>query len=276
MYSSPWIRRLSCVLLVAVVSLLNESAVYARPAGPQELPKAEDVLEAAVKAIGGREAWEKHKSMAVVMKGKIVGQDMALSMATKQKAPNLSYLKLSIQGIFEQEMGFDGKVAWSKDPFTGERELEGIERAQAVRQAVFNAPLKWKQIYKKVQTLGIEKVDGRECIVVQLTPKEGHPAKHYFDKNTLLLFATETKSESAMGEQTARSRFMDYKETGGVLVAHTVKIMAGANNMELKLDKIEWDVKVDDALFKKPWGDKGEKKTEKKTGGDAGKSGQSS
>ena len=55
-----------------------------------------------------------------------------------------------------------------------------------------------------------------------------------------------------------------------------VKILADANNMELKLDKIESDVKIDDALFTKPWGDKREKTTEKKAGGDAGKSGQSS
>jgi len=283
MYPSPLTGRSSCALFIVAVCLLAAPAVRAQdppepPVKKQELPKAEDVLAANIKAIGGRKALEKHKSVVVVMKGTVVEQNMELTVEIKQKAPNLMRMKMSMQDVFEQETGFDGKVAWSKDPFTGERVLEDVERAQMVREAAFNAQLKWKQLYKKVETVGMKKVGDRECIVVQLTPEKGHPFKAYYDKETYLLLALEGTSESAMGEQTVRTLFSDYKEVGGVLYAYTHEMNVGPATIETKLEKIEWDVKLDDALFKKPWADKDEKKKDekKKDGGDAGKSGQSS
>jgi len=273
----PWktTLQISPALLLVAVSLLATSVTHAQdtatPDKKQELPKAEDVLEAYVKAIGGREALEKHTSLVITMKGKVVEQGISITLKTKQKAPNLMRQEMSLVGAFKQEMGFDGKVAWSKEPFTGERELEGVERAQAVHQATFNADLKWKELYKSVKTLGIEKVDDRECVVVQLTPEEGHPTKNYYDRETHLLLVSETKSESAMGEQSARARVLDYKKVGGVLYPHTTRAKVGPQTIQLTVEKIEWDVKLDNAIFHKPWAKKDQKEKKK----DDGKNGQS-
>jgi len=247
------------------VTLLTLSAAPIQAQDPAaQLPKAEDVLEAYVKAVGGRDAIAKHETLITVLKGKVVEQGMAITIETKFKRPGKVLLHSAIKGVFEQHRGFDGKVAWSKDPFMGERELKGSERSETIRAANMVADVDWKKNYKSVKTTGMEKVDGRDCVVVVLTPKEGHPLTNYYDAETHLLVKGKAKTESPMGVQSAETWVSEYKEAGGVKMPHKMKIKSGPMTMEMVIDKVTWDAPIKDEVFRMP----GAKKAAKPDGGE--------
>jgi outer membrane lipoprotein-sorting protein len=237
-----------------------------------DLPKAEKVLDDFVAATGGKEAYEKHKSAHMTGTLKIPAQGLKGKIEIHAKAPSSMVFTMNIAGIGDIRQGYDGKVAWELNPMQGGvRELDGAEKDQRVRDSAFNAEIKWRDLYTEVKTTGTETIEGKDCFVVEMTPKTGAPRKEWFDKETKLLVCSEDTQEGPSGKITARSYSSDWKEVDGVKIAMAVKVVVGPMTQELKLKDVKFNVEIEDKVFAKPAepeGDEGDGMSPKKEGAD--------
>jgi len=80
------------------------------------------------------------------------------------------------------ETGTDGVIAWENSAIMGPRLRSGVELRYHIREAMFNAPIYWRKVYKAAETVGAEKVEGVDCYRVLLTPVEGKPETWFFDQ----------------------------------------------------------------------------------------------
>ena len=218
------------------------------------LPKAEDVLEQFVKATGGRAAYEKHQNGIMKAVGEIAAMGVKVEIVNSMRAPNLSLLVIKMEGMGEQRSGFDGKVAWEQDPMTGLHELTGVEKAQAVREAAFNSELKWRELYKEVRSVKLETVNGRPCVQIELIPEpgQGHSDMEWYDLETKLLIKAEATTEGDQGTMTMKMFPLEWKEYDGVKMPSAIRLGMGPVEIEAKVVSVEWNVALDDAIFRKP------------------------
>ena len=86
------------------------------------------------------------------------------------------------------EDGTDGDTVWERSVLQGPRIKQGDERASlpAGGDAAGSAALA-QAVQAGRDSTGVENVDDQACYKVVLTPNEGKPETHYYDKKTTLL-----------------------------------------------------------------------------------------
>lgn len=241
-------RRTAFFWLVALAALAP-AAAFADP------PKrtAEQILDRAVAATGGRAAYARIRSTEARGTISLTAQNIKGSYVIRAKAPNKFVTTQTIQGIGETAQGFDGKIGWAKDPFLGLRTLAGEELAQMRDQAAFNADTRWKAIYPKVEALGIGKVGETPAYRVRLTPKQGAPQVRYFDAKTFLLLRVDTIVVSPQGKIPTESYLSDYRVVDGVKVPFkTRQVVPNTAEVELLMTSVRNNVPIPDAAFALP------------------------
>jgi hypothetical protein len=261
-------KKVPFLSLLALSLALPQSGARAQSDAPQgkendkekaDLPKAEKVLEDYVAATGGKAAYEKHTSCKMKGTIKLPAQNIKGTLEIVAKAPDSMLLTINMTGIGEQRQGYDGKVAWESSPMTGLREVDGAEKADRVRAAAFNSEIKWRELYKEVKTIGSGTVDGKDCVIVEMTPAEGAAKKEYFDRTTKLLVCTEETTEGPQGTFTAKNYVSDWKEIDGVKIPMAMKTVVGPIVQEMKITEAKFGVEIDDKTFAKPAAEDDEK-----------------
>jgi len=216
----------------------------------------EQVMEKYIAASGGAEAYRKINSTVAKGTLEVVPQGLKGTFEVSAKAPDQMVMVQNIAGIGETRQGYDGKLAWSKDPLNGLRTLDGAELASTKRDSVFNAPLHWKTIYKTWQTLGIKKVDGKDAYAILLTPAEGKPVTQYFDAKSFLLIRVETIQESIQGTLPVQVDLSDYHTVDGVKEPFTIREKFGPAQVVMKTTEVKNNVSLTGDMFSKPTDDK--------------------
>jgi len=146
-----------------------------------------------------------------------------------------------LEGIGKIESGSDGEVAWENNAMQGPRVKQGVEKADAFRDATFNAALYWRKLYTKAETVGTETVTGHECYKVVLTPLEGNPTSHFYDKKSGLLIKTAAKRTTQMGEIEAEGFVDDYRPEGDVVAAHKLTNKFAGQEILITVEKVEFN-----------------------------------
>jgi len=187
-----------------------------------DLPSAETILDRNVEANGGRAAYEKRHSTCRVEDFEVVNTPIKGTMTTYGQAPDKKYSEIDIPMVGKFRQGSDGRIAWSLSEMAGPKLLEGEERAIALISGRFNNELYWRELYKRVETVGMEDVDGKPAYIVVRTPKEGKPVTEYFDAATFLTVKGVMKLQTADGEIRAEVFPSDYRKEGGIMVPHKV------------------------------------------------------
>lgn len=109
--------------------------------------------------------------------------------------------------------------------------------------------------YEKVELIGRAEVNHRWALGVRFTPHKGDSVMRFYDSETFLLLRmdqVERLRPTKDGPETARlvkSYFSDYKESGGLRLPGVIRISRPQAESELKLSKIEANVKIDDSVF---------------------------
>lgn len=252
---------LSLLVLAAAVTGAQETppkpdkpAKPEKPAKPVEkgdLPKAETILDGYVEATGGEKAYEKLKSR--VTRGTVTLGEMGISgkIETWHQAPDRYYSKVSLGALGETETGYDGRTAWKVTPGTASR-MTGPERAFFVREATFNADLRWRELTKTVETVGVEDVNGKPAYKIKAVTTDGHAMYLYYDKYTNLLVRVDAKVVTELGQVDVEVYPGDYKEVNGILVPHlTTQRMIGMLQT-VRVDSVEFNVKIPAEKFETP------------------------
>lgn len=214
---------------------------------------AEQIIEKSIEASGGRAAMEKVTS--TVFKG-IMGtspDEMHNTVEFYAKAPNKRLVVMNFEGVGEILQGFDGTVAWNQLGGQEAVEVTGPQLAEVRREALFNAPLKWREVYAKVELKGKEKVGDREAHVVVLTPAADKPLTQYYDTETFLLLRQSGNFNTQQGPMDIQVDFSDYRDIGGGLRApFQRKQVMPMGAITMKITELKNNAEIDDAKFAKP------------------------
>ena len=239
-------------LIIAIAAVLGVATANAQ--SPKKLT-ADQVLERYVEAVGGRKALESHTSYVIKGTLEMVNANIKGTTEIWAAAPNRLAAITDLGGIGRISQIYDGSRAWAADPFTGSRELTGIEAVQIRRQAQFNADLKWRELWKSVELVDAPApVGGRPVYVVKLTPKdgEGHPVTNFYDAETFLLVRTETVIETPQATTPSVTTLSDYRTVGGVKMPFRTEQELANVLLRIIFTEVTFDVKIDDAKFAKP------------------------
>ncbi len=231
------------------------AAEPAQPAGAAAaggLPAADKVLEDYVAATGGRAAYEKLETRVSTGSFTVTAMNQPASFTMYQAAPSKMYLLIDMPGIGKEERGTDGQTAWSRSSMTGNRIVDGDERAQMLRTAALRAEIQWREMYSKVETVGTEDVGGRKAYKVDMHTPEGGVEHRYYDVETKLLLRTTLVEKSPMGEVPVDSLSSDYRKAGDILLSHKAVIKAMTMEQVLTLTKVEHNVAIDPKRFEVP------------------------
>lgn len=218
------------------------------------LPKAETLLDKQVEATGGRAAYEKIRTMVTSGSMEVKGIGMKGTMTAYHGAPNKVLIEINIEGIGTIRDGSDGKVAWTVSSIQGPRIKEGDERAMELRHADISDALHWRDYYKSVVTEGIEKVDGKDCYKVVMTPKdgEGGPETQYIDKETNLPVKMAVTIKGPMGEIATETLVSDYRKEGDLLMPHKLVQKMAGQEIALTFDNVKFNVDLPKDKFDLP------------------------
>jgi outer membrane lipoprotein-sorting protein len=241
-------------LMVVLCAALGAAGAHAQT--------ADEVIEKHLAAIGGRAALTKLQSR--IATGSIAvsaqGADLTGTIEIYSKAPNKtrSYFKLDMSQFGAPDMVVDqrcdGRTAFASNSMQGDRDITG-NQLQNMLNATFPTPLlTYKEAGTKAELVGKDKVGTRDVYVVLTTPKAGSPSKGYFDAETYLLLRTVVRVDiPEMGGETEQTTDLsDYRETDGVKVPFTLKIVSSMQTVAIVFANVEHNKPIDDAMFSKP------------------------
>ncbi len=157
-------------------------------------------------------------------------------------------------GIIDE--GFDGTVAWVKNPWQGLRVKTGDELAKVKRDARFNRELNLKKVYPDLAYKGIEKVGDDEAWLLESKPTASSKEKFWFSTKTALLVRQESQYEGPEGPVNISTFPQDYRTFDGLKYPGAMKMKfsnAGQTfEFTLKFLGVKHNVELDSAKFAKP------------------------
>ncbi len=243
------LRKSMCAgVVLAVAGCLTMTGI----ARAGDLPSADKVLGDYIKATGGAKAYEKHKTSFSEATMEIKPMGIKMNMKHWSSAPALQYVEVNVEGMGTTVECVDGKNAWSVSPMQGDSIAEGEELDFKLRSAIFNSELKWKEIYKKVECVGKEEINGKECYKVVKTPPTGNPSTEYYDAESKLLVKQSMIVTSPMGDVPVESFVSDYREVDGVLVPFKITATVMGTERVVDVKKQEFNVEISKDKFAMP------------------------
>ena len=245
----------------SAVALFLSTALVHTLAGAPAVQSADDVIEKHLAAIGGRAALSKltsRRSFGKVTIGTPNG-DISGPIELSAKAPNKAraYMKLdlSAMGVTDPmvlEQKFDGAAGWMLNNLQGDNEITGNQLENMQNNSFPTPLLNYKARDSKVEMLPKETIGTKELIVLRLTPKKGSAVKMYFDPATYHLVRTLTRINSPeLGDLEQVGEPSDYRDVGGIKVPFLLVNSSSVQTVTIKLDKVEHNVPIDDAIFVK-------------------------
>ena len=216
--------------------------IFALLLAPEELPKGEAILARYVEATGGRAAYQRvHGSIS---KGTmtLTAQNVKGTMTIYESEPAKQVTIVEFPGIGRMEEGTDGAYAWSNSALEGARLKEGEEKALVMRSANSDAKfLDWKKLFKSLETVSVEEVDGKTCYKVLLTPLTGKPETEYYEKTTGLLVKQMATVIMPMGEVPVSLSIGDYRKEGELLMPHLLKQSVAGQHITIQVESVEFN-----------------------------------
>ena len=222
------------------------------PAAPVDLPKAEAILDKFVAVTGGEAAYRKHHSKFSSGTVEIVGTGITGTVLDYHAEPNFSYMEMSFPTIGDSRQGTDGNVAWVIPPSGGAKVKQGDERAMGIMAARFNSEIHWRELYKRVETVGTESVEGKPAYIVVMTPQQGKPVTEFFDVRSKLLVKLILKEQAGTGDQRIEVSVGDYRQEGGVAEPHQITQKVGAMTFIMRRDTFRFNEEPPKGIFDPP------------------------
>ena len=219
---------------------------------------ADEVVAKALQARGGADKLKSIKSMRIT--GSVAVQGESLPFVQLQKRPNKLRRDLTLQGI-TLSRGFDGQNGWEKTPVQGSSEstvnvLKGQELDELRTEADFDGTLMgYKEKGYKIELTGKEAVDGKDTYRLKVTLKDGVVRNIFIDAASFLevkVAGTTQRDGVAMDFELVLS---DYRKVDGIMFPFSFEDRqpsGGPANQKLSLEKVEFNIAIDDSSFALP------------------------
>jgi len=222
----------------------------------QAAPTAEAILERFVKVTGGQAAYDKVKTLSMTGTMEIKGQNVRGPVKMYREDGGKYYTVVDLPGIGKQEDGSDGKTVWDKTVL-GPRIKSGVEKflatcATGALSEYGRGALEKDTCYAKREVVGEEMVNGKAAYKLRLTPKQGRPEEHYFDKASGLLVKTRMIMPSPMGEVPIVATVDEYKLVDGITTPVKLTNEMGAVAMTMSFTTVKFNEVIPATMFALP------------------------
>lgn len=244
------------LLLSTAVMTMNCQPLNAQDDGN----KARQIIDRAVKAMGGPEALEKSRNMIVKDEGTYFGMGDGLPYKGRYvySFGNAGRYRMEILGVFVQVMNRDKgwmEVMGNASDLTGET-LKVTKQTWFTGYVTTLLPLQKPDKAFQLSLTEAQTVDGEECDGVTVKHEQMPELTMYFSRKTGLLKKTKyvTKvAELGFQEAEEESIYREYKDVDGVMsVTKLTSFRDGKKFVEANLHDITFPASIDDSEFKKP------------------------
>jgi outer membrane lipoprotein-sorting protein len=182
-------------------------------------------------------------------------QGMESPVVVYAKRPNMIRQEIAMGGR-TVIMAYDGVTPWIVNPHTGQNapiQVTGPQ-ADAIRQdSDFDGPLvDYREKGLTIELVGTEALGTAKVHHLKVITKKGLVQHFYLDATTALevKMVTETSDTTTIEQE-----LTDYREVEGIKIPFVIRTLAnGVKQGEVRLEKVEFNVKLDDAIFRMPKG----------------------
>jgi len=214
----------------------------------------DEIISKNIETKGGLQKLKSIKSMK--MTGKVFAGGFEMSMTLWAKRPNMSRM----ESIFQDQkiiQAYDGEKAWQINLFMGSnepQEIKGLQAEDLKDRADFDGPLvDYKKKGHKVEFMGKEDLEGTEVYKLKVTMKSGRVVYLYLDTDSCIELKQSTTLNYQGTEYLVETIFGDYKEVDGIMVPHFIETkLNGQTQARIIIEKVEFNIEIDDSLFKMP------------------------
>jgi hypothetical protein len=243
----------SRLFLVLLVSLAAAAGPQAQTGGALQLPTIDSIVALNLKARGGVELLRATESMK--MSGTVTLPGAKGKMTKWMKRPNRNRSESELGGQKTVE-AYDGATAWAQ---LGDMPAQIIPPSPQLEEAKGRSEfdpvlLDYKEHGRNVALIGRERSDGGDVFHLRITEK-GRVTHYYIDAVTGLDRKMTNRVPSPDGTMAVQVelRFSDYRDVQGRMVPFSVQqFVDGKPVAQTRLETVEFNVPVDDALFKMP------------------------
>jgi len=235
-------------LFVLAITALFTAISYAQT--------AEEIVQKYMDAAGTKAKWDSIKTMKATGYASMGG--MEFSFTQYQKRPGKALLEVIVQGMVMKQ-AYDGTMAWTINPFQGSKKPEKVDDETAKHfkdMGIIGGKLmNWKENECKIELIGKEDFEGTEVFKLKLTDKDAMETMYYLDAAKYLELKVTAKSKMMGKEIESETTYGNFKTVNGVMIPFTMEINTKGSQMgsqTLKLDKVEHNVDMDDAIFVMP------------------------
>ncbi len=208
----------------------------------------DEIVSKHIEAIGGKDNWEKIKTMKMEGLMKMQGSEIKISIlmvddkATRQ---NITVMGMTGYSIITTTEG------WSFMPFQGQTKPEPITAEDLkISQDQLNIQepfIGYAELGKKIEYLGKEDIDGTECFKIKLTDKNDQVITYYIDPENYYIVKQVGKVKSNGKEFENTVSFGNYKKLDeGIVYPMTM----GGGFGETEIVKLEINTPIDESEFK--------------------------
>ena len=215
----------------------------------ENLPKADQLIDKYVEALGGKDAIQKITSR--VEKGTLIAGEMKAPVDVYAKAPDKRIAIVHMPGG-DSSTAFDGQVGWLGAPGRPAREMSAAE-SDSVRidaEIFFGTDL--SQLFHSFRVKSEEKIGDRDVYEVSALNEGRPPVKLYFDAQSGLLVRLMRYVDTPLGSNPTQIDFADFRDAGGVKVPYRWTIARPSGRFTIQLEELHQNVPVDDSKFIMP------------------------
>ena len=219
-----------------------------------DLPPAASLLDRFVEVTGGKQAYADRKSEVAHGTVEMSAMGIKGTMTRYAAAPDNYLLKMDIPGVGAFLTGAKDGISWDQSDLMGPRVKTGLEKAEALREAKFNATSAWRELYPNVQTVGEESVNGEDCYKVSMTPAEGPAETMFLSKKTGLATRILATASTQLGDVDAELLFSEYKDYGGILTPTKFTERTAGQEIVITIQSMEINSDIPTTQFDFPAG----------------------
>jgi len=173
------------------------------------------------------------------------------------KAPNKSratmQLDLSPVGVNDRmviDQRFDGTSGKTTNSLQGDTEITGGQLDNMRNNTFPSSMLNYKAAGATLELLPKEQINGKDVLVLRLTPKAGPATRFYLDAQTYLIARVVTRLNMAeLGEMEQMSEPSDYRTVDGIKVPFVIVNSNAIQRVTIRLATVAHNVAIDDAMF---------------------------
>lgn len=245
--------------MLSPVAVIIATLALASSAAAQTV---DDIVTRNIQAKGGEELLRATNSVRTTGSGQMQGQRVAIKTTTKRPSMMRNEMSVTVPGGAGEKppaqtviQAFDGENLWMQMGAMPAQVLPPGEQVDAVRRtSQIDSPLLDYKAKGTTITLGEPSTEGgRKTHHLIVTPKGAPPMHYYIDAETNLESRMVIDVDQGGQKMRMEMRFSDFKTIEGRTVPFTItQFMNGTQIGQIRFETVEFNVPVDDELFRLP------------------------